>query len=52
MNRALPPGEIAEIEALIRAGHPDLQGLCQALGDWSAELKLIESAKLPHTIAK
>jgi len=34
--------EIAAIEALIRAGHPDLQGLCLALSDWCAELRLIE----------
>jgi hypothetical protein len=34
--------EIVEIEALILAGHPDLQGLCQALADWSAELRIIE----------
>jgi hypothetical protein len=44
--------EIAVIEALIRAGHPDLQGLCLALSDWSAEVRLIEremelKAKLP-----
>jgi len=44
--------EIATIEALIRAGHPDLQGLCLALSDWCAELRLIEhemalKAKLP-----
>jgi hypothetical protein len=30
--------EIAAIEVQIRAGHPDLQGLCLALADWSAEL--------------
>jgi hypothetical protein len=34
--------EIAGIEALILAGHPDLQGLCQALADWSTELRIIE----------
>ena len=34
--------EIAGIEALILAGHRDLQGLCQALADWSAELRIIE----------
>jgi len=34
--------EIAGIEALILAGHPDVRGLCQALADWSAELRLIE----------
>jgi len=34
--------EIASIEELIRAGHPDIEGLCLALSDWSAELRLIE----------
>lgn len=34
--------EIAEIEALIRAGHPDLHGLLLGLSDWSAELRLLE----------
>jgi hypothetical protein len=34
--------EIAEVEALINAGHPDLEGLCLALADWCAELRLIE----------
>src|SRR5438067_9625553 len=34
--------EIAEIESLIRAGHPEIEGLCLALLDWSAELRLIE----------
>jgi len=44
--------EIAAIEALIRAGHPDLEGLCLALSDWCGELRLIEQemalkAKMP-----
>jgi hypothetical protein len=30
------------VEAQIRAGHPDLQGLCLALADWSSELRLIQ----------
>jgi hypothetical protein len=34
--------EIASIEALIRGGHPDLEGLCLALSDWRTELRLIE----------
>lgn len=34
--------EIAAIEVLIGAGHPDLQGLCLALSDWWAELRMIE----------
>ena len=29
-------------EAEIRGGHPDVQGLCLALADWSGELRLIE----------
>jgi len=41
--------EIAEIEALIRAGHPDLEGLCRALADWSGERRLIEEARQRHT---
>ena len=35
--------EIAAIEAQILAGHPDLEGLCRALADWSAELRILES---------
>jgi hypothetical protein len=34
--------EIAAIEAELRAGHPDVAGLCLALSDWSAELRIIE----------
>lgn len=34
--------EIAAIEDAIRAGHPDLEGLCLALSDWSAELRMVE----------
>ena len=35
--------EIAAIEALLLAGHTDIEGLCLALSDWSAELRIIES---------
>ena len=35
--------EIAAIEAALRAGHPDVQGLCLALSDWSAELRILEA---------
>ena len=31
-----------EIEAALRAGHPDVEGLCLALADWSMEIRLIE----------
>ncbi len=34
--------EIAEAQRLLRAGHPDVQGLCLALSDWSAELRMLE----------
>ena len=34
--------EIAEVERLLRAGHPDVEGLCLALADWSAELRILE----------
>ena len=34
--------EISELEALLRAGHPEVEGLCLALADWSAELRILE----------
>ena len=37
--------EIANVEALLRSGHPDVQGLCLALSDWSAELRLISARR-------
>jgi hypothetical protein len=40
--------EIAAIEALICAGHPDLQGLCLALSDWCGELRLIKQEMAFH----
>ena len=43
--------EIAAIEAEIRAGNPDLPGLCLALSDWSGELRLIEE-ELKHRAKK
>jgi hypothetical protein len=38
--------EIAGIEAQLRSGHPDLQGLLLALSDWHAELRFIEQDTL------
>jgi hypothetical protein len=35
--------EIANAEALLRAGHPDLQGLLLALSDWIREKRLIQN---------
>ena len=37
--------EIAPIEDQLRAGQPDLQGLCLALVDWSEELRIIEAER-------
>ena len=34
--------EIAEIEAQILAGHPDVTGLCLALHDWAQELRILQ----------
>jgi hypothetical protein len=34
--------EIAVIEEQLQAGHPDIYGLCLALADWSAELRILE----------
>jgi hypothetical protein len=35
--------EITAAEALLLAGHPDVEGLCMALADWSAELRILHS---------
>jgi hypothetical protein len=37
--------EVASIEALLRAGHPDVEGLVLALADWSEELRMIAREK-------
>ena len=37
MNRPMLRGDCR------RAGHPDLEGLCRALVDWSAELRLLRA---------
>ena len=37
--------EIASAEALLRNGHPDIEGLCLALSDWSAELRILEGER-------
>jgi hypothetical protein len=34
--------ELREAERLLRSGHPDVAGLCMALADWSAELRILE----------
>jgi hypothetical protein len=42
-------GEIAAIEAEIRAGNLDLQGLCLALSDWSGELRILQTSNAAGT---
>jgi hypothetical protein len=37
--------EIAAARAELLAGNPDVEGLCLALTDWSAELRLLEDEK-------
>jgi hypothetical protein len=35
--------EIEAIEAELLAGNPDVEGLCLALSDWSAELRILQN---------
>jgi hypothetical protein len=44
--------EIAAIEAEILAGNPDLQGLCLALSDWSAELRILQQKSISGSMAQ
>jgi hypothetical protein len=37
--------EIAEIEAQLRAGNPEVEGLCLALSDWSMELRILRKKR-------
>src|SRR5579862_1798304 len=37
--------EIEECERLLKLGHPDVDGLCLALADWSAELRWLDGCK-------
>jgi hypothetical protein len=41
--------ELAEIERMIRSGHPDLEGLVRALVDWSGELRLLQTRRQGET---
>jgi hypothetical protein len=44
--------EIAGIEAQLRSGHRDLQGLLLGLIDWHAELRLLQGEALEqHKVA-
>ena len=37
--------EIEAIEVELNNGHPDVEGLCRALADWSAEMRILEEAQ-------
>jgi hypothetical protein len=37
--------EIAAIKEKIRAGDPNLEGLCLGLADWSGELRILENER-------
>jgi hypothetical protein len=37
--------EIAAVEVLLFGGHPDVEGLCMALSDWSAELRILQNER-------
>jgi hypothetical protein len=39
--------EIAEARRLLVAGHPEVEGLCMALSDWSEEKRMIEEEGKP-----
>jgi hypothetical protein len=34
--------EMAAAERLLRAGHPEVLGLCLAIQDWAQELRILE----------
>ena len=40
--------EIAATEAFLLAGHPDVEGLCLTLADWSAELRILKAEAPPQ----
>jgi hypothetical protein len=41
--------EIAEFRRLLKAGHPDVEGLCRALIDWRTERRIIDGLKRTET---
>jgi hypothetical protein len=44
--------ELAAIEAELLAGNPDVQGLCLALSDWSAELRILQNEKRRQVLTR
>jgi len=41
--------EIAECRRLLLAGHPDVEGLCRALIDWTTERRIIDGLERTST---
>jgi hypothetical protein len=41
--------EIAEFRRLLRAGHPDVEGVCRALVDWTVERRIIDGLERTGT---
>jgi hypothetical protein len=39
------------MESMLRSGHPDVEGLCLALVDWSWELRLLWESQGLATVA-
>lgn len=44
--------ELATIEAELLAGNPDVQGLCLALSDWSAELRILQDEERRQALTR
>ena len=41
--------EIAQAEAMLRAGHRDMEGLLQQLMDWATERRLLSDTRTEET---
>jgi hypothetical protein len=41
--------EIAGLEQQLRNGHPEVEGLCRALADWSEERRILNGIKRANT---
>jgi len=39
--------ELAAVRAELLVGNPDVEGLCLALADWNAELRILEGEPPP-----
>ena len=52
MERERCKCEIAAIEMEILKGNPDVQGLCMALSDWWAELRILEAKQRQEELSR